>query len=156
MKLFLHRAPATPGRSGFTLIEVMITVVIISILAAIAIPAYRNYLIAGKIPLATAGLSAEQVKMEQFFQDNQTYASAPGCTSATNSDNSQYFTFSCSGTPDATTYTLQAVGTGSMAAFTYKVDQTGAKSTVLNSPVPSGWTVPTGSACWITGPGGKC
>jgi type IV pilus assembly protein PilE len=134
------------------MIELMIAIVVIGVLTAIAIPAYKNYTITGKIPLATSGLASEQVQMEQFFQDNQTYLSAPGCTGATNGSNSPYFTFSCSGTPTATAYTLQAVGTGSMAGFTYTVDQNSTRVTVA---VPSGWTLP-GSNCWVTRKGGVC
>ena len=64
---------------GFTLIEVMIVVVIIGILAAIAIPQYSDYVIRSKIPEATSALAGARVKMEQFFQDNRTYAGAcPG------------------------------------------------------------------------------
>jgi prepilin-type N-terminal cleavage/methylation domain-containing protein len=44
--------------SGFTLIEVMITVAIIAILSAVAIPSYNNYMVRGKIPKATTGLAS--------------------------------------------------------------------------------------------------
>mgnify|MGYP003527119509 CR=1 FL=1 len=59
----------------------MVTIVIISILAAIAIPSYRDYVVRGALPEAFSTLSAHRVKMEQFFQDNRTYAGA--CTVAT-------------------------------------------------------------------------
>jgi type IV pilus assembly protein PilE len=147
-------ASTRQSKRGFTLIEVMITIVIISLLAAVALPAYKNYMITGKIPLALSGLAAEQSAMEQYFQDHQTYVGAPGCTSAGNGSTAQYFTFTCSSTPTATAYTLQAAGVGSMSAFTYSVDQSGNKLTTLNSP-PSGWTG-SGNTCWVNRTGGKC
>jgi len=145
---------------GFTLIELMITVAIISILTAIALPAYTNYVIRGKIPDATGQLASMQVKMEQFFQDNHTYAGAPNpnnlavpCTTA-DTTTSQYFDFSCAAAPTAAAYTLQAVGKGSMSGFTYTVDQSNAKTTTVTGV--SGWSAATPNNCWVTKQGGTC
>jgi len=139
---------------GFTLIEVMITVAIVAILAAVAIPSYRNYAIRGKVPEATAGLSAKRVKMEQFFQDNRTYVNATAGNPDPNT--SQYFDFNTTGggaeTRSATGYTLYAVGKGSMTGFTYTIDQSGAKTSTVNGV--SGWTGST--TCWVTKQGGQC
>jgi type IV pilus assembly protein PilE len=137
--------------SGFTLIEVMITVAIIGILAAIAMPAYTDYVMRGRIPEATSTLATRQVQMEQFFQDNRTYVGGPGCTA--DSTTSKYFDFSCSGAATATAFTLQAVGKGAMAGFTFTVDQANAKSTAA---VPSGWAQPSPNTCWVTKKGGIC
>ena len=143
--------------SGFTLIEVMITVAIVAILASVAIPSYRDYAIRGRIPDATAGLAAKRVKMEQWYQDARTYVGATAGDVDTNS--SKYFDFSTKNdanvdTRSATGYTLYARGKGSMASFTYTVDQSNARSTTIGSSGPSGWT---GSAsCWVTKQGGQC
>ena len=61
---------------GFTLIELMIAVAIIAILAAIAIPSYSDYVRRSRITEAMSALSGMRVKMEQYFQDNRTYAGA--------------------------------------------------------------------------------
>lgn len=136
---------------GFTLVELMIVVVIVGILSVVALPAYTDYVMKGKIPDATSNLAAKRVQMEQWFQDNRTYvgATAPGCTNDTTS--SRYFTFSCT-VQTATAYTIQAQGTGSMAGFTYTIDQNNTKATPA---APADWGT-SSATCWIIGKGGQC
>jgi type IV pilus assembly protein PilE len=139
-----HKRP-----SGFTLIELMVTVAIVAILAAIAVPSYQEYVTRGKIPDATSTLASKRVQMEQYFQDNHTYVDAPACTS--DSSTSRYFTFDCSVAGTATAYTLRATGSGTMAGFVYTIDQDNNKVT---TSVPSGWT--TNNSCWVTKKDGSC
>lgn len=139
-------------QAGFTLVELLIVVAIVGILAALAVPAYSDYVLRGKIPDATSTLSTKRVKLEQWFQDNRTYATSTECTADTTS--SQNFNFSCTNLA-ANTYTVQAVGKTGMAGFTYTLDQSGAKSTTIASPAPTGWIVAT-TNCWVTRKGGSC
>ncbi len=69
-----HSANARHRPRGFTLIELMITVAIVAILAAIALPSYRDYILRGQVVDATNGLAGMRADMERFFQDNRTYA----------------------------------------------------------------------------------
>jgi type IV pilus assembly protein PilE len=91
------------SNSGFTLIEVMITVAIVAILAAIAVPSYNEYVQRARITEATSNLSDMRNKMEQYFQDNRTWTpgggTTPPCTAGTVAPlpTSQNFTFACVG-----------------------------------------------------------
>lgn len=132
---------------GFTLVEVMITVAIVIILAAVAVPQYTAYITRGRIPDATSALATKQVLIEQFFLDNRTYAGAKACDNDTTT--SKYFTFACS-EATATTFRLTATGRGAMDGFSYSVNQAGTKS----SSGPTGWT--GSNSCWITKKDGSC
>lgn len=138
------------SQTGFTLIEALVTVAIIGILSAIAVPQYRDYITRGRIPEATTALSGKQIQLEQYFQDNRTYTGATACNDDTST--SQYFDFSCTNV-SATTYTLRATGKQSMSGFTFSVNQAGAKST---DAVPADWSPPDPNNCWVTMKGGSC
>jgi len=60
---------------GFTLIELMITVAIVGILAATALPAYQNYTIRAKLSEVVMALSACRTTVTEVYQTGGT---APG------------------------------------------------------------------------------
>lgn len=65
-------------QKGFSLIELMITVAIIGILAAIAYPAYQNYIIKGNRAAAQAFIVEVANRQKQYLLDARTYADDPG------------------------------------------------------------------------------
>lgn len=59
---------------GFTLIELMITVVVVAILAAIALPSYRQYIVRSKRSAAQAQMMDIANRQQQFLLANRNYA----------------------------------------------------------------------------------
>lgn len=139
------------GQTGFTLIELMVTVAIVAILAAVALPSYRDYVRRGKIPEVTSELTSRRVALEQWFQDNRDYSAAGGpCAAAWSTKN---FSFVCSNLT-AATYLITAQGTGDMAGFTYRLDQGVTVPNVLTRSSATPWG--SNAACWVTKGGGQC
>lgn len=58
---------------GVTLVELMIVIVVIGILAAIAVPGYRRYLIRSQRSEAKIGLMQLQTAQEKFYLQNNAY-----------------------------------------------------------------------------------
>ena len=148
---------------GFTLLELMMVVTIIAILAAIAVPAYTDYVTRGRIIEATAGLGDARSKMEQYFQDNRTYPTggcvvyptAPGTTQVQLAA-LQRFTLDC-GTPTASTYTVTATGGGTMAGFTYTIDNNNVRTSAFSGTGASAnYTPASPNTCWVIRKGGLC
>src|SRR5512139_3202898 len=62
------------GQKGFTLIELMIVVVIVGILAAIAMPAYQEYVRRGNRGAAQSEMMDIANREQQFLLANRVYA----------------------------------------------------------------------------------
>jgi type IV pilus assembly protein PilE len=139
---------------GFTLIELMITVAIIAILAAIALPQYNDYVQRGKLTEAFTALAEFRVRMEQFYQDNRRYdgGGLNGCGAA--APNSKYFTFGCApAVAPSQTYVITATGITNqgMTGFVYTINEANVKTSPLTV---SGWTAST--TCWVRRKDGSC
>jgi type IV pilus assembly protein PilE len=150
---------------GFTLLELMIVVAVVGILAAIAVPSYREYITRSKITEATSQLSDLRIKMEQYFMDNRRYSTTtgggtcgiPGGNTPTTSG-TQYFTYTCASSnanaagDQQFTITATGVSAKGMSGFVYTINHANTRGTTT---VGSGWSG-AGSSCWVVKKDGSC
>jgi type IV pilus assembly protein PilE len=129
------------AQKGFTLIELMIVVAIIGIIASIAFPSYTDYVRRARAVDATSTLADMRIRMEQYYQDNRMYTGGPCAAPAAASQ--EFFTFACTDLTDDT-YEITASGIVDMAAYSYSIDETNAKSSSLN---PACWSVREDGSC---------
>ncbi|MEM9372847.1 MAG: type IV pilin protein [Planctomycetota bacterium] len=134
---------------GFTLIELMITVAVIAIIAAIAYPAYTDQIVKTRRGDAKAALSATVQALERCYTRYAAYNNA-NCQTATDlgagidSENGHYQLTATVLT--ANTYTLQAAPQGPQASkdtkcANFTLAQTGARTN-------SGSSSNADAECW--------
>ena len=136
----------TAPEFGFTLIELMIVVALISILAAIAVPSYTSYVNKQRMRAAQADLVVLAANAENTFQRTLTYPATTTTTAGTKTalaswqpSDDKLFDFLISAS-SATAFTVQAVGKGALSGCTISLTQANVRAT-------SG--CPQGGGAWL-------
>ena len=131
------RSPESPRHArkqlGVTLSELMVTVVIVGILAAVAIPSYANYMKKGRRAAAQAHLMEIAQRQQEYLLDARTYASTLATLGVTTpTDVATYYTVAdpviTAGPP--TTFAISAVpiaGKAQAGDYTLSINSSGVK-----------------------------
>lgn len=148
---------------GFTLIELMITLAIVGILAAVAYPSYREYVAKSRRAEAQALLMQSSQWMERFYAENYSYSTNTAGVAVTDatmfparysqSPASGIAAYTITVTPTATTFTVTATRAGTMAADkcgNFQITHTGVKqlATGTYSSAAGATQVAAMQSCW--------
>lgn len=120
---------STRTQHGFTLIELMITVAVIGILTAIALPSYNSHLRKSRRADAQSALMNIASRQQQMLLDTRAYSNALTSTVPANVAANYNVTITV-GTGVAPTFTANAAPIGGQVADkcgSLSIDQTGAK-----------------------------
>lgn len=111
-----HRMPQCSPR-GFSLVELMIVIAILSVLTAIAIPLYNGYILEGQFSTMRTTTSGLRTILEDFRLDNGNYGTAgtqfTENTSGGVTQISNQYPWNPSGDMSAHTYVVSVTGTNS-------------------------------------------
>lgn len=147
------RRPPPRRWGGFTLIELMVAMAVVAILAAVALPSYRDYVQKSQERGATADLVALALVMENFFQKRLEYpvhaspttiAPLPGERSEPLKSEldgwspTQARHFSYSLRSDTGSYVLTAAATGGTSC-TLTLTQSNQRGATSGCKLPSPW-----------------
>lgn len=123
---FPVNVPSMKFQRAFTLIEMMITVAIVAILAAIALPSYDSYIVKSEIRTAQSDLLALSLNFENKYQRTLSYPEIDAADDLEDEfkgwhPSANNFTYS---PPVSTTktYTLKATGSGRQDGCSLTID----------------------------------
>jgi type IV pilus assembly protein PilE len=137
----MKRFPST--HTGFTLVELMVTILVIGILAGISIPSYRAYMVRAKRSEAKQALLARASDLERCFTRNNTYvnAAATPCGVVLPYVGPNYDIQA--GTLTQASFVLKAVPSGQQAkdtqCATFSLDDKGSQGISGTGKVPDCW-----------------
>jgi type IV pilus assembly protein PilE len=140
----MHDRSATSA--GFTLIELMITIAIVAVLAAIALPSYRSYVLRSHRSDALAALAQDQAVFERCYAQNYSYSATCAALLIFPHASAQGFYLVAVSNLTPTSYTLTATPQNSQTADTtcasFRVDQANDRTALDQSGAaqPSCWS----------------
>lgn len=123
---------------AFTLVELLVTVAILTILAAVAIPAYVNSVRRSEQAQAVEALLRARMEMEAFWADHNRYAGTLNRLPSFESPIQGKYTLSLQTSPDGQRYRIDAV----RADLGDKLHITDNETTpVIDTPKALGWSL---------------
>ncbi|WP_153109022.1 type IV pilin protein [Propionivibrio limicola] len=140
---------------GFTLIELMVTVVIIGILASIALPNYTEFMRKSRRSDGKAALLSISQALERYYTENSTY-SAPALSSTSSIGNTvsseEFYTLAFDADPTSATVCGSTANTNpSSSSYRICATPTGVQSSDSCGKLSlssTGVKTGTGTDCW--------
>jgi type IV pilus assembly protein PilA len=134
-------------QKGFTLIELMIVVAIIGILAAVAIPAYQNYVIRGQVTEGLSLAAGWKTAISEFYAQNGAF---PVGATTTGSPTTIAVASVAAGASSGKYVSNVTVGAGGQIQITYTGPSVNAKLSGGRLNITPGLS-PNGDIVWICG-----
>jgi type IV pilus assembly protein PilE len=135
------RGPSRRRASGVTLVEVVVTLVVLATLTAFAVNGYTSFVRRARAAEALEQLDRFRTRMEKAFQDNGNYG--VGACSVAVPTSVDSFNYGCTLASANQAFTATVTGFANVAGYQFSINEQGLRRT-LAFP---GATVP--ADCWM-------